>query len=87
MQPHQAGECLGVRGVAARIAYLTIAGWFPLSSCQGHHPDWHIYNCIAEIYYNYFNFAEGKTRTERAQAEESEWMCEEEEYGGSEKQK
>jgi len=49
-----------VRGIAGRLASQSIAGWFPLSSCQGHLPDWHIYNCIAEIYYNYFNFAEAR---------------------------
>ena len=36
---------------------------FPLSSCQGL-LTLHIYNCIAEIENNYFNFAEGKKNTE-----------------------
>ncbi len=38
-------------------------------------PDMYIYNCIAEIYYNYFNIA--KARRER-EAEERECVCLEE---------
>ncbi len=34
---------------------------FPLSSCQGN-LTLHIYNCIAEIENNYFNFAEGRKK-------------------------
>ena len=36
---------------------------FPLSSCQGT-PELYFYNCLAEIYYNYFNIA--KARRERS---------------------
>jgi hypothetical protein len=47
---------------------------FPLSSCQGL-LTLHIYNCIAEIENNYFNFAEGRKNTEDKRETEELEAC------------
>ena len=54
-QDEELRETVGVRSSRPVV--------FPLSSCQGHLTRY-VYNCIAEIENNYFNFAEGGKNNE-----------------------
>jgi hypothetical protein len=57
------------RGLVSRPA-----GWLVSTVQLSGAPDSYIYNCIAEIYYNYFNIAKARRERSRGNASVCTWM-------------